>query len=480
MISAHYERLAAADRTFLDLEGPSTHMHVAATAVLGVGSLATPEGGVDIDRIRRYVLSRLDHIPRYRQKLAFVPVEGHPVWVDAPHFNVHYHVRHTSLPRPGSREQLQSLAARIMSQQLDRAKPLWEFWVVEGVDDGASFAIVQKAHHCMIDGVSGVDLLGVLMSPFATAEFEESAPWYPRPEPSPLRLAAAEALRRVREPFELIAGADASWLDPRRAVARVTEGLAAVGETLTASMHATSETPLNRPIGPHRRFQWLAMDLARVKAVKRRLGGTVNDVVLATTAGAVRRFLAERGESPDRLSLRANVPVSVRSDDEHGTLGNRIALWMTDLPVDEPDAVARLDRVRETTEHLKHSRQALGAQILAGVSDLTSATLLSLAVRLSAGARPYNLVVTNVPGPQMPLYFLDAPLREIYPMVNLLPNQGLGVALFSYDGRLCWGFLADWELLPDLGRFVELVGESFDELQTAAGIELQPSREGVA
>jgi diacylglycerol O-acyltransferase / wax synthase len=251
----------------------------------------------------------------------------------------------------------------------------------------------------------------------------------------------------------------------------VIDGVEGVAETLASSASQASSTPWNQDIGPHRRFDWLRLDLGEIKAVKNVLGGTVNDIVLATVTGAVRRFLLQRGVDPDELRIRANVPVSVRSTDERGSLGNRIALWMTDLPVDEGDPVARLDRIKITTHRLKESKQALGAQVLASVSDMTTWRLLATAARLSMRARPYNLVVTNVPGPQLELYLLDARLREIYPMVNLLPGQGLGVALFSYAGTLHWGVLADWDLVPDLAVFVAELERSFKELKLAARIE---------
>jgi diacylglycerol O-acyltransferase / wax synthase len=253
---------------------------------------------------------------------------------------------------------------------------------------------------------------------------------------------------------------------------RVREGAAAVAETLGASLRSASDTPLNQPIGPHRRFDWLDMELAEVKAVKHLLGGTVNDVVLATVAGALRSFLELRRVGPDELRIRANVPVSLRSRDERGTLGNRIALLMPELPVAEPDPAVRLARVCETMAHLKASRQAMGADLLSAVSEWTSATLLSVAVRVASRGRPYNLVVTNVPGPQMPLYVLGARLDACYPVVNLLPRQSLGVALFSYAGRLFWGFTAEWDLVPDLHEFVRAVESAFAELRAAAQAKL--------
>lgn len=471
-----YERLSASDNTFLELENGGAHMHIAATTVFDAGSLGNASGGIDIDRVRAYVASRLHLIPRYRQRLAYVPFERLPVWVDDDHFNVSYHVRHTSLPRPGTVEQLKLLAGRIQSQRLDRAKPLWEFWVVEGLEAGSRFAIIQKAHHCMIDGMSGVDLLAVLLSPFSSTTFEEGPRFRPRPAPSGPALVMEELWRRVREPANAMASLASRVGDPAGIVRDVVDGVEGVAEALTSTIRPASATPWNQPIGPHRRFEWLTLPLSEVKAVKNVLGGTVNDIVLATVSGALRRFLLGRGISPDGLRLRANVPVSVRGADERGSLGNRIALWMTDLPVDEADALTRLDRLRVTTHRLKESKQALGAQVLASVSDMTTWRLLATAVRLSTRSRPFNLVVTNVPGPQVELFLLDAPLREIYPMVNLLENQGLGVALFSYSGNLHWGVLADWDLVPDLGAFVTAIGTSFGELRLAARLDRDPAR----
>jgi hypothetical protein len=429
MAEAAYERLSAQDATFLDLEGPNLHQHIAAATIFQAGPLRRSDGGIEIDRIRTYISDRLHELPRYRQRLARIPLEGHPVWVDDPHFNIAYHVRHTGIPRPGDTRQLKRLCGRILSQQLDRGRPLWELWVVEGLDGGERFALVQKVHHCIL---------------------------------------TTEIGRRLGTTFDVL-----SWVpDALRAPAslwdQVREGAAAMGEALAAGLRSTSETPLNQPLGPHRRFDWLEMDLAEVKLVKDSLGGTVNDVVLATVAGALRRFLKLRRLEVDDLVIRANVPVSIRRRDQRGTLGNRIALFMPELPVAEAEPVERLARVREAMARLKESRQAVGADVLASVSEWTSATLLSLAVRVATRGRPYNLVVTNVPGPQLPLYLLGARMDTCYPVVNLLENQALGVALFSYDQRLYWGFTADWELLPDLHEFVRAIEISFQELRSAA------------
>ncbi|MEN8182280.1 MAG: wax ester/triacylglycerol synthase family O-acyltransferase [Myxococcota bacterium] len=470
---ARYERLSVIDRTFLDLESSSHPQHIAATLIFEAGPLRTREGGVDAERIRRYIASRLYRIPRYRQKLAWIPVEGHPVWVDDDTFSVHYHVRHTSLPAPGGERQLKRLAGRIMSQQLDRGKPLWEAWIVEGLT-GDRFALITKTHHCMIDGIAGVDLMTVLLSASAEEAPEEAPRWLPEPSPSRLALARLEATRRLLFPLHGVRGLARAARDPLRSLGEAREQLAALGETLSAGLYAASETPLNQELGPHRRFDWTSFDLAQVKAVKNKLGGTVNDVVIAIVAGALGRFLEHRGitqSAQSQLEMRAMVPVSIRPSSDRGAAGNQIALWAVHLPVAERNPHHRLSAVREVTARLKESKQALGASVLAAVSEWTVPTLLSLATRMAYRFRASNLVVTNVPGPQLPLYLLGARMGESYPMLNLLMNHSLGVALFSYHGRLHWGFMADWDLVPDLHDFVDAIHESFDELCRAAGVE---------
>jgi diacylglycerol O-acyltransferase len=434
-----YDRLSALDNSFLLFEDGCSHMHVASTAIFESGPLATRDGGLDIERIRDFVAARLHRIPRYRQKLAWIPIENQPVWVDDERFNLAYHVRHTSLPRPGDERQLKRLSARIASQQLDRGKPLWEVWFVEGLEDGR-FAMISKVHHCMVDGVSGVDLLEVLLDPSPDAPCEEAPLFIPRGVPRPLELLRDEVLDRVTAPLQVAARL---VRDPAGVASDVVESVKAIGETLLAGLELPSETPLNQPIGPYRRFDWLTMDLDRVKGVKNNFGGSLNDVVLATVAGGVRRFLMRRRVDPRPIKFRVMVPVSVRARSERGTLGNKVAAWMAELPIGEPDAARRYALVRETTARLKHSKQALGAEILTRVTDWTPSTLLALGARLAHRGLPFNLVVTNVPGPQVPLYLLGARMVEIYPLVPLFARLGLGVALFSYAGRLHWGFNAD-------------------------------------
>ena len=470
-----YERLTVLDNSFLLTESPTNHMHVAGTATYEAGPLKTASGGIDVKKIRQYVESRLHLIPRYRQVLAYTPIEGHPVWVDDQHFNIEYHVRHTSLPRPGDPELLKALSGRIMSQQLDRSKPLWEMWVVEGLDNGDHFAILSKIHHCMVDGMSSVDLMAVLLSIEPTDRVDPPVRWIPRPRPSWWQMMSAETARRARIPLDTISGFGQLLKDVRDPRSDIRTMWRAARGMLGSSLRTVSDTPLNKPIGPHRRFDWLAMDLGEVKNVRKRLGGSLNDVVLTTVTGAVQRFLEGRRVHVDFLDFRVMAPVSVRSAEEKGTLGNRVSAWIIELPLAERSPRARLQKISETTARLKETKQAMGAEILSRVAEWTPSTLLSLASSMMTRALPFNLVVTNVPGPQVPLYLLGAKMLDNYGQVPLTDYLGLGIVLFSYAGKLCWGFNADWDLVPDLRDFVTAVEESFAELQSTAGVATRPS-----
>ncbi len=473
-----YERLSALDRSFLVFEDAETHMHLGGLALFDASPLRTPEGGVAIDRIRAHIAARLHLVPRYRQRLAYVPLRNRPVWVDDAHFNLHYHVRHTAVPRPGDDAQLKRLAARILSQQLDRGKPLWEIWVVEGLQDGR-FAMLVKTHHALADGISAFGLFSALLSPEPDDRLEEPQPWRPRPPPGPLALLRDELAFQAAAPVTLARSLARALRRPESVAGRVVESARALLTLLGSGLRLPATTPLNRPIGPHRRFDWLTLDLADVKAVKDRLGGTVNDVVLATVAGAVRRFLVRRRVDVDRLDYRVVVPVNVRREDELGAVNNRASGWLAALPVGERNPARRLALVQQTTARLKAARQELGPDVLGQAAEYAMPGVLTLGVRLTARLHPYNLIVTNVPGPQVPLYLLAAPLLGGYPQVPLFQNQGLGIALFSYCGQLCWGFNADWELVPDLPHFVDAVVGAFEELRrTAAERERSPASVG--
>ena len=469
--SSHYERLSFLDNTFLALEGPGNPMHVGATLVFEGGPLVDELGAVDIDAVRAFIGARLQYAPRYRQRLEWIPVERHPVWVDDAHFDIDFHVQHAALPHPGDEEALAEMAGRFMSQRLDRAKPLWEVMVVEGLQEGR-FALLSKVHHCMIDGIGGVDLMRVLLSPSPEDEPGEADRFEPRPAPSRAQLFADEVARRMKAPADAARSLRKFVDETRELSEEVRHRLLAMTHTARSGWFSNaSETPINGRIGPNRRIAWLVTDLDEVKAVKNALGGTVNDVVIAAVAGAVRTFLTEhRDFDVEGLDFRAMVPVSTRGTGaDSGTGSNHVTMWLLDLPVGLESAADRLSAVSDATEHLKVSEQALGASLLTQSVSFTPSTVLGVAARVvAATARPFNMTITNVPGPQLPLFLYGAQLRRIFPMVPLWVNHGLGVALFSYDGELNWGLGADRDLVPDLDRFVECIRSALDDLSAAA------------
>ena len=468
MSASHYERLTQLDHSFLIYEGPNAPMHVGVTAIFEAGPLRGSDGTIDVGRIEEWVLSRLPRIPRYRQRLARTPLEGHPIWIDDARFNLHYHVRHSALPRPGDERQLKRTAGRILSQHLDRGKPLWELWLIEGLE-GDRLGVVTKTHHCMIDGISGVDLLSTLLTREPVEKIEPPVPWTPRPAPGDAELVRDRALLALRAPVD---AARALWSAASDAEARGRLGdrLAALGRVAASGLAVGSPTPINQPIGPYRRVDWLPMELGAVRAVAKALGGTVNDVVLATVAGGVRRFLRRsRQEDVDALAFKVMAPVSMRAESERGRLGNRVAAWFVPLPIGEPDPRRRFERVREATQALRRSKAALGADTLTQMTEWTGPALLSLGSRLMTLAPPpFQMVVTNVPGPRETLHLLGAPMLAAHPMVPLLGSLSMGIALFSYRNTLSWGFTADWDLVPDLHDFALAVDHAFRRLVDAA------------
>jgi diacylglycerol O-acyltransferase / wax synthase len=461
------DRLTGLDASFLHLEDASSHMHVAGVSLFE----GPPPPYADLlEAIER----RLSLVPRYRQRLAFVPLgQGRPRWVDDPHFNLRYHVRSTALASPGTERQLKDMAGRVFSQQLDRDKPLWEVWLVEGLEDDR-FAVLSKTHHALVDGISGVDIMSVLFdtSPEPAAPTDPSDRWLPRPLPSRAQLLAEALLERATIPAEIGRSVRAVFRGPLRIAEGVRDAAVGVGAMAWAGLNPAPASPYNKSIGPHRRFTWVRADLKDIKAIKNELGGTVNDVVLSVVAGGLGRHLRRRGRKTDGLELKAMVPVSVRSDVERGALGNRVAAMMAPLPVWCQEPVARLDIVSEQLKGLKSGGQAVGAQVLTDLSGFAPPTIMDQASRLMARQRFFNLVVTNVPGPQFPLYLLGRRMLETFPMVPLAKNQALGIALLSYDGHINYGLVGDFDLLWDLDEFAADLEESLAELADAAGVEL--------
>jgi diacylglycerol O-acyltransferase len=457
------DRLSSIDASFLTNETSSAHMHVGAILIFE----GPPPAYNDF---LAHVESRLHLVPRFRQKLAFPPVEtGRPFWVDDPNFNLAYHIRHSALPAPGSEEQLRNIAGRLFSQALDRSKPLWELWLVQGLERNR-FALVTKTHHALVDGVAGVDIASVLFDVKPVPEpIEPDRDWVPRPSPSSTELAAHGLVAAAETPFKLARRAMRAASDPMRTTRKVADAGEALAEVAWNLTNPAPELPLNVEIGSHRRFAWTRAELADFKRIKDLLGGTVNDVVLTVVSGALRSWLRSRGVKLAGLELRALVPVSIRSEDEHhGQLGNRIAAMRGPLPVYIEDPVKRLEVVRRAMDGLKESKQALGAEVISRFNDFAPPTLLAQASRLNFSTRLFNLIVTNVPGPQIPLYVLGRELQDVFPVAFLPENHSLAIAIMSYNGGMDFGLLGDYDAMEDIETIASGLSESLADLLSAA------------
>jgi diacylglycerol O-acyltransferase len=469
MSYSHHDRLSAVDAAFLAVEDDCAHMHIGSVNILDPGPLRVGDGGVDIDRIRRLFDGQLHKIPRFRQKLASVPLSGAPVWIDDPSFNLDYHVRHTALPHPGDTRQLERLASRIMSQRLERKRPLWELWVVEGLA-GGRFALISKIHHALADGISGVDLVSALMGRDPDYRPTAFPAWIPRPAPGARALLAGEIRHEIDALLGLVRRGEET---PERSPAQETPvGVATRVRHAVAAFSVAVEsappTPLNVEIGPNRRFAWLRVALERLGEIREATGCTLNDVVLAVVSGAVRGFLLRRGCSVHELDFRVMVPVSVRSSEERGRLGNRISQLVVHLPLEAEDPLERLRLVSEHTRLLKQSGQAQGAQMLTGLTELIPPRVAAPLERMAARRSFGNMVVTNVPGAPWTAYLLGARLLEAYPLVPLAARQALNVAVLSYDGHLHWGVNADFDAIPDVADFVALLEKETELLHAQA------------
>jgi WS/DGAT/MGAT family acyltransferase len=469
MSQRHLDRLTPVDASFLHQEGANSHMHIG-----GLTLIEGPPPSMEefLEQIRR----RLHLVPRYRHKLAHTALDsGRPVWVDDPSFNLEYHVRHSALPPPGSWEQLQDLAARVFSQQLDRSKPLWEMWLIEGLEDDR-FALITKTHHSLIDGIAGVDLATVLfdLSPDPPQIPHSGRPWKPHPEPSTTSLLASGIAGAARAGVALVEGSLEAMAHPDRAMSHAREVAEGLGELLWAALNPAPETPLNVPIGPHRRFVGVTASLADFKTVKNTFGGTVNDVVLAIVAGALRSFLIKRGHRTEGVEMRALVPVSVRSEDDYGQAGNRIVVMRGPLPIYIADPLNRLRFVSQAMDGLKESKQALGAEVIAGAQNFAPPTILAQASRLNFSTRLFNLIVTNVPGPQFPLYVLGREMVLAIPVAFLPENHALAIAIMSYNGQMNFGLLGDFDALPD----IDAIGDNIRE--ELAGLVAQAREQSTA
>jgi WS/DGAT/MGAT family acyltransferase len=469
----NYERLSAQDNDFLLWETPSLPMHGSGLQIFEAGPLATPEGGIDFEAVQGAFASVLHRVPRYRQKLMWVPGEARAVWVDDPHFRIDYHFRHIALPRPGSDAQLKRLAADLMERPLDRGRPLWEIWLIEGLE-GGRFAMINKTHHCMIDGASGMALMQTLFSTSREVAPREAPRYVPRPPPSALELQRDTWRRRLGLPGRLLSGGVRALRESEDFGAEVSGYARALAQIARFKLAPASETPLNGPIGPHRVFDWLELPLDAVKAVRRARGCSLNDVVLATVSGAVREFLIGRQLRPERLDFRVSAPVNVRRAGDAGRLGNHVSSWIVRLPLGEADPLAQLREIHATTSALKQSNQARAVELVTRLHEFLPLDIQGM----SKGTQ--NLLVTNVPGPQFPLYLLGARLLSLFAQPPLIDHVGLAISALSYDGKLGFGLTGDLDRVPDLGDFVRDLARSFERLASAAGSAPAAKRERAA
>lgn len=486
-----YERLSAQDAGFLWAESPNQPMHVGAVAVLDAAPVKRADGSIDIDRYRRRIESVLHWIPRYRQRIEWTPLEGWPVWVDDRHFDLGYHIRHIALPRPGKTAQLKELAAWINARTLDRRHALWEIWLIEGVQGGEHFALLNKIHHCMIDGAAGADLSQILMSPSPRVEAMEEVPYMPRPMPTRTELLRDSISLGASRPLQLLrdmiastatATAPAAGVDEPKTPAPpgLDQRLRSIRKMLHQATSKASATPLNGKLGPHRRLEWLTMPLEDVKELRRALDCTINDVVLTTVTEAIRRYLFRRRVDHRRIDFRISAPVSMRRPEHDRRQGNHVSTWVVPLPLDRDDPLDQLEAIRAQTRELKESDAALAFESFMHLAEWIPGPLLARGIGALQATGPVNMIVTNVPGPQFPLYMVGARLLAMYPIVPLLPGGGLGVALFSYEGKLCWGFNGDYELVPDLPAFVGDVRAAFERLRGATVARFMAQRTAAA
>jgi diacylglycerol O-acyltransferase / wax synthase len=459
------ERLSGIDASFLYLEQPNVHMHVGGLAILDPS--VRPDGRLRFGLLEELVAQRIHMVPRFRQCVLFPPLPlGKPTWVDDVRFDLSFHLRRAALPPPGGRRELAELVGRVMSRPLDRSRPLWELYLIEGLEDG-HVAALAKSHHAMIDGISGIDLATVLFDFSAEHQVLTAPPWHPEAAPAPGELLVRSVADQLVHPFRAVGqGVERLRRAPEEALEIARRTVAGLSSLVSAG--PTPPGPFNVAVGPNRRFAMAEVGVDDAKAVKNALGGTVNDVVLATVAGALYRFLRGRREKTSGVTLRALVPVSIRDRSERMALGNRVSMFFVDLPVGRMGAAGRLQRITTATRELKYRHQAVAASALIGLGTWAPPTLHALSARLVARQRVANLVVSNVPGPQVPLYLAGARQVATYPVMPLGPTMGLSIAVTSLSGVMGFGLTADWDTVPDLEDLAGYLLESFDELAKAA------------
>jgi diacylglycerol O-acyltransferase len=473
------ERLSPLDTSFLHIEDAdrTAHMHVASIAIFEGPAPAQ-------EAFSRTLSDRLHLVPRWRQRVQRVPFQlGRPVWVDAVDFDLDYHLRRTALAAPGREPELRRLVGRICSQRLDRTKPLWEIWVVEGLADGR-WAMINKAHHCMVDGVSGTELLALLLDLTPDTPRHGPVDWSPHAYTSK-EIAVDAARSLATDTAEQLRAVRSALRRPARAIREISDVLGGV-RSLSGSVRVRNESTLTGPVGSHRVVAWADASLADVKAIRTALGGTVNDVVLAAITNGFRTLLQSRGESVAERKVRTLIPVSVRSSRADGvatgdgTFNNKVSVMFAELPVGIADPGERLAFIRDQLAGLKKSNQAVAGEALTSMSALAPDALVSLAARAVArvqGATAVETVTTNVPGPQLPLYSLGRRMVRVYAYVPIAAHMRYGVTIFSYDGEVTFGVTGDHDASPDVDVLATGIGDGLADLvRLAAGKHVKRSK----
>jgi diacylglycerol O-acyltransferase / wax synthase len=460
------DRLSALDTSFLHLESPTTPMHIS--------SLAIYEGPTpSVEEMRDMLASRLHLVPRFRQRIAEVPFNQHrPVWIDDTNFDLDAHLHHVALPAPGSEQQLRDVVEQLLATPIDRCRPLWEMWLVDNVS-GRRFALLSKVHHALWDGVTGADLHAVLLDASPEPEVVKTENWMPRPEPTKAQLLADGVRKRMTEPLMTLRGARTAMRDPAAALERTRELATGALASMSTAAQPAPKSPLNVQIGSRRRYELVRAQLADFRAIATMFGTTINDVVLAVVAGALRRWLEARGAQP--YDLRAMVPVSVRKRSQRGIPGNKLSMFLVPLPVALADPVRRLMDVHATMARQKRSKQTQATDMVTEFGSFAPPQLVAGLTRLQSVGRMFNLVASNIPGPQFPLYLLGRRLVDLFPQAPLAANQALSIAVMSYDGTMGFGLLADRDALPDVDVIAQGIDRSIRELMARTEIqELEP------
>jgi diacylglycerol O-acyltransferase / wax synthase len=461
------QRLGPQDASFLYLETPNVHQHVGGLAILDPST--APGGTLTYERLIDVIGSRLHLAPRFRHKVVFPPLAtARPVWVDDSKFDLSFHIRRAALPTPGGRRELVDYVQRVISRPLDRTKPLWELYLIEGMQDDLT-AILTKVHHAMVDGMAAIDLASAVYDFTPETQILTPPPWEPELEPTRKQLFQDALREQFTHPVAGVVDlAQRTFQTPSRVARQAGEILGGLREIVGGGVLAP-ESPFNRKVGPNRRFAMAEAPVQTFKDIKNALGGTVNDVVLTSVAGAMHRLLRSRREPTRERILRAMVPVSVRAESENAALGNRVSSIFVDLPVGPMGGKKRLKLIVEKTKHLKDSNYAVGAEFLMNIGSWAPPTIHAMAARLAARSRVINLVVSNVPGPQIPMYIAGAKLLAQYPIMPIAEAMGLSIAVTSLAGTMAFGITADWDTLPDIDLLAQAIDESLAELRKAAG-----------